>query len=272
MPTCRSVQPQVSLPIEVHESSGVAISRRYPGVLWTHNDAGGDPELFAVDAAGRLLGRVRVPGSTNFDWEDLALGPCPTGECLYIGDIGDNDATRAEIVLYRSAEPDRAAGASELAERFPMSYPDGPRDAEALFMLPSGEVFVISKGGDGPIVVYRYPPPLRPGETVMLAPVVELSRGEVPRRNQVTGADATPDGEWVAIRTYSSLLLYRTRDLLAGRDLSPINVDLIPLGEPQGEAVALNADGTVALTSEGARRNASGTLAILSCALGSPES
>ncbi len=269
-PTCRIVQPQVSLPIEAHESSGAAISRRYPGVVWTHNDAGGEAEVFAVDAMGRLRGRVRVSGSTNVDWEDIALGPCSAGECLYIGDIGDNDATRSEIILYRVAEPDPAAVATAPAERFTMRYLEGPRDAEALFVLPSGEVFVVSKGIDAPIALYRYPLPLRPGETVTLEQVVALSRGAAPRPDQVTGADATPDGLWVAIRTYSSLLLYRTQDLLAGPDRSPIHIDLTPLGEPQGEAVAINADGTVVLTSEGGRRNAPGTLDILSCALGSP--
>ena len=54
----------------------------------------------------------------------------------------------------------------------------------------------------------------------------------------------------VAVRTYQSLRFYRVE----GRRLSPLDggvVNLRPLQEIQGEAVALGPDGTVALTSEG---------------------
>jgi hypothetical protein len=92
----------VSLNRAIDESSGMVRPRRHPGVFWTHNDSGGTPELFAVDRAGRLLGRVRLPGVRNRDWEDLAYGPCgdpgtdldrPLPErhrCLWIGEFGDN--------------------------------------------------------------------------------------------------------------------------------------------------------------------------------------
>src|SRR5262245_44719285 len=73
---------------DVVESSGLAISRRTPGVLWTHNDSGSDAVLFAIDKDGRLLGRVRVPVRTR-DWEDVSAARCPSGDCLYIADIGD---------------------------------------------------------------------------------------------------------------------------------------------------------------------------------------
>ena len=139
------MQEPIPLPGEVRESSGVAASREHSGVLWTHNDSGGEPEVHAVDPTGRLLGRVRLTGAENKDWEDIALGPCPSGECLYIADIGDNRGSRKDVEIYRIPEPDLNAPAGPRAERFRVRYPDGPRDAEALFLLPSGELFVISK-------------------------------------------------------------------------------------------------------------------------------
>src|SRR3954464_7281661 len=54
------------------EASGLAPSHRMPGVLWTHNDSGGDPVLFAVNSDGSLRGRLRVDGVSNLDWEDIA--------------------------------------------------------------------------------------------------------------------------------------------------------------------------------------------------------
>src|SRR5205809_4863299 len=84
------------------ESSGAAVSRAYPGVLWTHNDSGDQPYLYATDVRGRDWGRLRVADARAVDWEDIALGPCParttpvvSGTCLYIADTGAKRATRA---------------------------------------------------------------------------------------------------------------------------------------------------------------------------------
>src|SRR5512134_250324 len=71
------------------EASGVAASRRTPGVLWSHNDSG-EPGLVAVATDGTTRGRVYVAGASAGDWEDIEVGPCPQGSCVYIGDIGDN--------------------------------------------------------------------------------------------------------------------------------------------------------------------------------------
>src|SRR6266566_1484018 len=62
----------------VKESSGIAASRAHPGVLWTHNDSGDDAYVYATDLAGADRGVVRIRGARAVDWEDIALGPCPT--------------------------------------------------------------------------------------------------------------------------------------------------------------------------------------------------
>ena len=40
------------LPPELRESSGLAVSRTQPGVLWSHNDSGDAPTLYAIDVKG----------------------------------------------------------------------------------------------------------------------------------------------------------------------------------------------------------------------------
>lgn len=259
---CRTLQQPTELPAEIRESSGVAVSRRHPGVFWTHNDSGNEPEIFAINSAGKLLAQVRVTGARNQDWEDIALGPCPAGQCLYIGDIGDSRGKGDDLVIYRVPEPNPRSRATAQAERFRVRFPDGPRDAEALFVLPSGELYIISK--ERQAALYRYPLPLRARQTVTLERVRELDVGSDDR---VTGADATPDGKWVAVRTNSLLALYRTPELLRGSGSASFRMDLAPLGEIQGEGVAIGADGTVVLTSEGGSKRAPGTLARLACTL-----
>jgi hypothetical protein len=248
---CTDVRRVTTLPDPLREASGVTFSRRFADVLWVHNDSEGSPTLYAIGFDGSLRAEIDVPGAgTQYDWEAIASGPCPAGDCLYIGDIGDNLHDREDRAILRLAEPDPTNRAVHVVDRFPIRYPTGPQDAEALFVLPDTSIYIVSKGRNGPITVYRYPPPLRRDQPVMLEPVQQLSPGLVQLPDLVTGAAATPDGSTIAIRTYTHLQLYRmVADTLAalwpGRGF-----DLATLAEPQGEGVALAADGRVYLVSE----------------------
>src|ERR1044071_2795033 len=91
----------------VRESSGLVASRTTPGIYWTHNDSGDGPFLYAFDERGQSRGVWKVTGAKAKDWEGIAAGPGPdpSRKYLYIGDIGDNGERRAEILIYRVAEP-----------------------------------------------------------------------------------------------------------------------------------------------------------------------
>lgn len=261
---CEVLTPPAPLPDGLEETSGLALASGDAGAVWTHNDSGGDPALYAVRSGGAPVEIVRVAGARNRDWEALSAGPCPAGRCLYVGDIGDNEARRDEVAVYRVPEPDPGAAETQPAERFAFTYPGGPRDAESLFVLPDGEMYVVSKGRTSNVAVYRYPQPLRADEVVELEHVADLSSDRADLPQQVTGAEASPDGEWIAVRTYANLLLYRRADLLAGSPATSV-IDLSALGEPQGEAVAIHDDGRVVLTSEASGEGPSGTIAVLQC-------
>ena len=53
----------------IREASGLVASRKNPGVLWTHNDAGNSNRLYALNSQGRTLGsyslRSELGGITN---------------------------------------------------------------------------------------------------------------------------------------------------------------------------------------------------------------
>ena len=85
------------------EASGIAASRPYPGVLWTHNDSGDPARVFALNAHGEHLGIYTIAGASNRDWEDIATGPGPEPgrSYLYIGEIGDNSAVYVTKYIYR---------------------------------------------------------------------------------------------------------------------------------------------------------------------------
>ena len=123
----------------------------------------------------------------------------------------------------------------------------------------------MTKGRQKAIKVYR----LNPSSDTTTA-VLELGREIAPKPNSptewVTGATASPDGKWVAIRSYSTLYLYRTDDLMKG-SAAPRSFALAPLAEKQGEAVALGNDGTVWLSSEAEDMKDVPTMSKLSCSL-----
>jgi hypothetical protein len=207
-----------------------------------------------------------LDGIPNRDWEDIATSHCSEGSCIYLADIGDNQVIRDEIVLYRVPDQGIYDGRPVRADVFPMILPHGPRDMEALFILPGEEVFFVSKGRSHPVSLYRYPPPLRPGERVTLEHVKDLTDDRLPIPWQITAADASWDGSTVAIRSYVELRFFRWID----GDLVPVEggeVSLRTLSETQGEGVGLGPLGQVALTSEAARGDGP-SLRILRCDVG----
>jgi hypothetical protein len=260
--SCRVVRSSVRLP-PVHEASGIALGRT--GSLWTHNDSG-EPVLFALDTTGAVRSRVRVTGARVVDWEDVATGPCPAGWCLYLADIGDNSAARREIVVYRVAEPAPGARTTERAEAFRAAYPDGARDAEAFFVTDAGDLYVLSKGDNGPVTLYRFPTPLQTDVRASLQKVAILST-RVARSGRVTGAAISMDAKWVVVRSSESLAFYPAEQLTSGVVVEPTVFDVRGLREAQGEGVALGLDGTVYLTSEGGGKGRPGTFGVLKCPL-----
>jgi hypothetical protein len=268
--TCRvSVQP-IAVAV-LQEASGIALSRKTPGLLWLHNDSG-EPMLVAVGADGVTRGRIRVSGASVEDWEDIDVGPCSHGSCVYIGDIGDNGANRRNIEIFRVAEPDVDAAASSAAESMRLTYPDGARDAESLIVMPDGSIFIVSKGERGPIAIYRVPGGFRSGAAVELERVATLAEapgGErsVPRNQRITGGAASPDGRWIALRTLYSVTFYSASDFVRGDVHEVMRFDVSGIRERQGEGIAVGEGGAVWLASEGGGGNRPGTIARVDCPL-----
>jgi hypothetical protein len=272
---CRVLEKGRTLADGLGESSGLAESRTHPGIYWTHNDSGNSSDIFPIDLLGEELGQVRVRGATNRDWEDMAAARCQDGanQCLYIADTGDNargggGGKRREPFTVRLAvlrEPDLRTTVVE-AREYQAVVPGKRTDIEALAILPDGRIYLVSKGIRNEVELYRWPTPLRDGPPVTLERIRRLAPEAAVLGDRVTGASASPDGRWVAVRTYAGLAFYRTADLL-GSGGPVAQLDLEPLGEPQGEAVSLANDGTVVLTSEGPGHHLPGTIAHLRCSL-----
>jgi hypothetical protein len=235
------------------ETSGLAASRLHPGVLYAHNDSGDFPRFFALDDRGAPLGEFSLPGARAIDWEDIAVGPCPTGSCVYLGDIGANNEYRAQYDIYRVPEPDVAVGrpvglVTVTYERLSFVYSKAAsKDSEALLVHPvSGAIYVVEKvpfGQTRPSTVHALGN-IAPGSSVVARPIANLT---IPRANDlyITAGDIHPCGNAVLLRTYAGV--YRLT-LPAGADFDTIfSQPLEPLtpSPPDilGESITWSADG-----------------------------
>lgn len=256
-PTCGCTQwstpkPVGSIPGVLDELSGLVASRSQPGVLYAHNDSGDAARFFAISAAsGALLETFTLTGATATDWEDLTLGPCAIGTCVYLGDIGDNGLVRTDYAVYRAPEPQVSSGTQAVPwERLPFQYPNGDKhNSEALFMHPSGTLYLVTKESTGRSSVYRFPT-LDPATTVTLEFVAQLT---VPATgdSQLTGADVNVCGTAVLLRMYNRLVELRLpADATNFEDLFSVTPVEVPVAaEDQGEAVAYAGDGQGYFTS-----------------------
>jgi hypothetical protein len=254
---CAVIAGPAMLP-DVPETSGLAISRRVPGVVWSHNDSGHAAVLFAIDSSGTVRGRVRVPVRTR-DWEDVSAARCPSGDCLYIADIGDNARERRRIVIARVPEPSPTDSDTAAPEVFSATYADGRHNAEAMFVL-GDDLFIVTRDRVGGIYHGR-PSDARKGKDndIVFTRVGQLGLPTV------TDAEASPDEKTIVVRTSGEAVLYAATDFVRGKYSAIARIPLDGLKEPQGEGVARDGQGNLYLSSEGGPWNRAGRLLKLRC-------
>lgn len=256
-PRCLVADPRLD------ELSGLAVD---PAGLWGVVDDGRRVDLHRIDlgstpapAPGLLgdcpLADTRTARIDPRDTEDLALGP---DGALWVADTGDNELKRATVAVI--VVPVRGT-----ARLYRLSYPDGPHDAEAMVVDATGAPVIVTKDPVQPAGVYRTERPLTGTEGPGPTPLIRVGELVLPPsdtvggpvgglgRRLVTGAAVTADRTAVAVRTYTDAWLYPVPDgdlagALARPDATPVRVPLP--GEPQGEAITFEPDGTLLSGSE----------------------
>ena len=209
---------------ELRETSGLAVSRRHPGILWLHDDGGNPARLFAVNRDGDRVATYRVEGVPKTDWEDIASFEQNGRGYLLLADTGDNGGLRRTLQLHAIVEPASLENARvKPAWSIVFRWPDGPRDCEAVAVDPRrGEVLLVSKRRQPPelFVLPLAPhvdPPLVARRVARLRMPDALApeggtNERAPLAAQVTAASIAPNGRRLAVMTYRYLLVYDRRD------------------------------------------------------------
>jgi hypothetical protein len=234
---------------EITEASGLVASRQNPGVMWVHNDNHYVGTMFALSTNGALLGSYVVPGVFSGDIEDIAIGPGPLPDFhyLYLGDIGDNTASRESIRIYRVPEPAvytnsaalpwyrTAAGADVLTLR----YPDGPFNAEALMVDPlTGDLFIATKLTNSCRIYQATRAQLDGGGPITLSFVREIGFFKV------SGGDISFDGRLVTLRRGGTVGMWtRSATQSVGDALGGTGKSAPVATEENGEAIGFHPTG-----------------------------
>lgn len=245
------------------EASGVAASRRNPQVLWSHNDSGDLPTLYALNTHGHYLGKVDILGANAFDWEDIAAFTHNGKPYLMIADVGDNFGIRPFVTLYILSEPDISQAGdnfclqAKITRRIDLRFRDGPHDVEAAAVdAAHNAVYLLSKK-DKPPVLYRVQ--LMPGDQEQpitaqpvtriktLPPVSQEALKEHPNfgrfRSQPSALDISAGGTVWLVTTYTRGYLYRRKPGQSLADMFSETPQPLPKPHlPQLEGGALSAD------------------------------
>jgi len=227
----------------IQESSGLVESRAHPGIFWTHNDSGGKPELFAIDATGKLRQSYTVK-ARNIDWEDIAIDD---QRRLYVADIGNNGRKRQEVYVHAIAEPDPAVPAKDALQvtaSWTLRYPGNqPFDAESLVIVGKEGYLIDKQLNFGRATLYAFDiDPARPRQTLVAVGALQI-------RLPATAADVSADGRWLAVLTVGGPCLFEINGDIA-RATNGSDPKQVRFASPKMEACAITKDGVLTTTED----------------------
>lgn len=239
---------------EIDESSGVACSRLIDGAFWTHNDSGGDAELYLFDRSGRDLGGCRLEGVDAFDWEDMASFERDGKSYLLVGDCGNNGLAATIHVLHVVEEPvaDLQKGVQgdsvPVAQTIFFTFEDDHRDCEAVAVDTKADcIYFATKQREGGTLLYELPWSKIEPETAI--PAKRIATLDIP---PATAMDISPDGRRAIILTYGEAYEFQREGEESWQEAfaKPARKIVVP-ERIQGESICYGRDGkTLYLTSE----------------------
>ncbi len=251
----------------IDESSGLVASRRDRGMFWTHNDSGDVGRVFGIDSTGetRAIGVLEVDGK-DFqpnDAEDIAFGPCtesPDG-CLFLADVGDNDKERPAVFVYQFVEPKIGETKIDKFVTTEIKYPDGAYNVEALLIDPNsmldgqGPMGYLVEKTEGDARVWRVRLSGGKQKAKQVATLKRPKSGIL--GGLITGGEASPDGSFIVLRTYESILMLCSEKSGRSSTKKFVNMftnskikSIIPPDSVQAEAIAVGLNGAIWFTSE----------------------
>ncbi len=241
------------LPREFNENSGITILEN--DKVWLIEDNGNDDKIYEVSTRGNRLREFKVKNAKNNDWEDLTKDELGN---LYIGDFGNNNNDRKNLVIYKIPNPTKEPGDKIEAEEINFKYPEQKKyppipskrkyDTEGFFYLEN-ELYIITKDRSYPFsgeaLIYTVPAQAGKYDAKLVGTFKTCTDFSI---CQITSAAISPDKKKIVLLGYGTLWLITEFDL---PDFSKGSVQFIDLGlRTQLEAVCFKDNSTILLSDE----------------------
>lgn len=207
------LQEQYELPKKLKEVSGITFDTKAE-MLWALADSGNPNKIYGLDKKGSIAKTCEITNATNTDWEDITQDK--EGN-IYIGDFGNNDNERKDLVIYKvdysSLTDGEVNAAYEIAFYYPEQKEFPPSKTELLydvegFFEHQGYFYLFtknrSKNFDGTALLYRVPNKAGTHAAVLLG---SLKTCDNYNHCAITSATISPDGTKVALLTHDKLIL-----------------------------------------------------------------
>ena len=206
---------------QVNESSGLACSNRDKHVLWTHNDSGHMPIIYAMDHKGKDLGSFHLESNAwedrleANDWEDMDAFEYQGIPYLLIADTGDNFRLRFDYRIIIIKEPDLNRKKNTVISpewSFNFSFENTHSyDVESVAVdIINERIILLSKRTDHALM---FELPLVPENLDKTQIAVKIA--EFKKIKNASALDISADGQLMSINTYARIhRFYRQASLV----------------------------------------------------------
>ncbi len=186
----------------ITESSGLACSTRDKKILWTHNDSGHMPIIYALNNHGKDQDSYFIDGVESIDWEDMDAFEYQGRHYLLIADTGDNFRVLWEHRLFFVEEPSISQQPHPTltpAWTIVFQFENGRSyDVEAAAVDEQRNKVVLLTKRHKPTLMFELP--LKPEKLEQVLQAVKVA--ELPYITNPSAVDISPDGQIMSINTY----------------------------------------------------------------------
>jgi len=204
---------------KVNESSGLACSTRDKHLLWTHNDSGHMPIIYAMDHKGKDRGTFHLENIESYDWEDMDAFEYQGEHYLLIADTGDNFNLRWDYRISIIKEPtidDQQRSAVSPVGTYTFRYEDGQSyDVESVAVDIVREKIILLTKRTSHAIMFELPlkplfsKPLFSKATDNDETQIAVKTGEFKRIINPSALDISADGRLMSINTYARIHRFR---------------------------------------------------------------
>ena len=189
----------------------MACSTRDKHLIWTHNDSGHMPIIYAMDHKGNDLGSFHLDAIENYDWEDMDAFRFQGKHYLLIADTGDNFRMRWEYRISVIKEPklnNKGHSSYSPVWSFSFKYEDGQSyDVESVAVDVPGEKIILLTKRTSHAIVFELP--LKPSDTDAIQ--IAVKTGEFKTISKASALDISADGQFMSVNTYRRVHRFRRK-------------------------------------------------------------